>query len=74
MTAVVPCILFQRLHVRVDGHSCAVHAVVGMLRRVCLTYILACAMQPEPEWEVLQLEALKGADDSGWQPKLRART
>ena len=29
-----PCILYQRLQVRLDGHLCAVHAVADMLRCV----------------------------------------
>ena len=36
MTA-FPCILYQRLQVRLDKHFCDVHAVADMLRGVCLT-------------------------------------
>ena len=34
---VLPCILYQRLQMRLDGYFCAVHAVVDMPRSVCLT-------------------------------------
>ena len=36
------CILYQRLHVGLDGHFCAVHAMSDMLRRVCPTYLCLC--------------------------------
>ena len=39
---VFPCILYQRLQVRLDGHVCAVLAVGDMLRSVCLTYLGLC--------------------------------
>ena len=32
-----PCILYQRLQVRFDGHFCAVRAVAEVLGSVCLT-------------------------------------
>ena len=41
MTA-FPCILYQRLQVRLDGHFCTMHAVVDMLRSVWLTYPCLC--------------------------------
>ena len=37
-----PCILYPRLWVRSDAHSCAVHAVAGMRTRVWLTYMCLC--------------------------------
>ena len=42
MTTVFPCILCQRLQMRLDGHFCALHAVAGILRSVCLTYRCPC--------------------------------
>ena len=40
--AACPCILYQRLQMRLDRHVCAVHAVTDMLRSVCLTYLCRC--------------------------------
>ena len=37
-TTALPCILYQRLQVRLDGHLCTVHAVADMRRSVRLTH------------------------------------
>ena len=52
--AAFPCILYQHLHVRLDGHFCAVHAVADMLRRVWLSY-------PCPAHIVLALHSAQAA-------------